>query len=357
MFRKFCIPAIAFLGFVLGIIVVYMGMRKPPVQPIKFPPPKPPYSHYVAGSGIVEAGSLNINIATAVDGIIEKVYVHPGQYCKKGDSLFRVDTRDLIARRNEAETVTNIAQANLARLMAQPRKEEIPPLEAKLKQAQMLFENESSQYNLFQNVNDKRAISYNDFNQRKYTASQTKFAFEEAQANLNLLKAGAWVEDIKVASQQLEKANAGLALASTLLERATVRAPFDGQVLKSNINVGDFARGSREDTIFQDSLMVYGDTDFFHVRIDIDEDDAWRVFSKAPAMGYVRGNSLIQFALEFVRIDPYVIPKRALTGENLERVDTRVLQLVYRLDKKDLPIYVGQLLDVFIEAKPSQGIQ
>lgn len=356
MFRKFGIPILAALGLVLGVVVVYLGMRRPPVQPIEFPPPKPPYMHYVAGSGIIEASSLNINIGTAVDGIIERVFVQPGQYCKKGDPLFRIDTRDLSARRNEAESAKYVAQANLTRLMSQPRKEEIPPLEARVKQAQMSLADEYSQYTLFRNVSDKRAISFNDFNQRKYAAAQAKFAFKEAQADLDLLKAGAWIEDIKVASQQLEEAEAGLSVADTLLERATVRAPFDGQVLQANINVGDFARGSREDTIFQDSLMIYGATDFYHVRIDIDEDDAWRVFPGACAMGYVRGNSSIQFPLEFVRVDPYVIPKRALTGENLERVDTRVLQLIYRLDKKNLPIYVGQLLDIFVEAKPSQGL-
>lgn len=356
MFKKFGIPILATLGAFLGIMMVFISMRKPPVQPIEFPPPKPPYMHYVAGSGIIEASSLNINLGTAVDGIIEKLFVQPGQYCKKGDPLFRVDTRDLVAKKIEAGAAKSVAQASLARLIAQPRVEEIPPLEALVKQAKMHLSDEFSQYTLFRNVSDKRAISFNEFNQRKYAAAQAKFELEQAKADLALLKAGAWIEDVKVVSQQLEESDAVLNLAATNLERATVRAPFDGQVLQANINVGDFARGSREDTIFQDSLMVYGATEFYHVRIDIDEDDAWRVFSGACAMGYVRGNSSIQFPLEFVRVEPYVIPKRTLTGENLERVDTRVLQLIYRLNKKDLPIYVGQLLDIFVEAKPSQGL-
>lgn len=356
MFRKFGIPFFAAVGVLLGITIVYIGTRKPPVQPIEFPPPTPPYMHYIAGSGIIEASSLNISIGTAVDGIIEKIFVGPGQYCKKEEPLFRIDTRDFVARRKEAEAAKSVAQANLTRFIAQPRVEEIPPLEARVKQAQMRLSDEFSQYTIFRNVSDKRAISFNEFNQRKYAAGLAKFQYEEAKSQLALLNAGAWIEDVKVASQQLEEADAALNLAEALLDRATVRAPFDGQVLQANINVGDFARGSREDTIFQDALMIYGATDCFHVRIDIDEDDAWRVFPRAPAMGYVRGNSSIQFPLEFVRVDPYIIPKRTLTGENLERVDTRVLQLIYRLDKKGLPIYVGQLLDIFVEAKPSQGL-
>jgi len=142
----------------------------------------------------------------------------------------------------------------------------------------------------------------------------------------------------------------------TNLERAIVRAPLDGQVMQVNVSVGDFARGASEDTLIRDPLMIFGSIDPMHVRIDVDEDDAWRIFPGAPATAFIRGNSQIKFPLEFVRIEPFVIPKRSLTGENLERVDTRVLQLIYRFQKKDLPIYLGQLLDIYIEAKPSQGL-
>ena len=54
--------------------------------------------------------------------------------------------------------------------------------------------------------------------------------------------------------------------------------------------------------------------------------------------------------LRFVRVEPLVIPKKALTGENTERVDTRVLQAIYAIDRADHPIYVGQQLDVFIDS-------
>ncbi|NGX59049.1 MAG: Multidrug resistance protein MdtN [Chlamydiae bacterium] len=356
MLKRFGIPILAGLGLVIALIMVFIGLQKPPVPPIDHPPAKSPFIHYVAGSGIIEASSLNINIATAIEGPIEAIFVQAGDIVKKGDPLFRVDTRNLFANEKEAAAAQTVAVASFNRLINQPRAEEVPPLEAQVKQAQLRLSDEFTQYTLFQNVSDKRAISYNDFNQRKYAASIAKAELTQTKADLELLKAGAWIEDIKIANQEVEEAAAKLDVASTQVERATTRAPFDGMVMQNNINVGDFARGSREDTIFQDSLMVFGTVDPMHVRIDVDEDDAWRVFAGAPAVAYVRGNSEICFPLEFVRIEPYVIPKRTLTGENLERVDTRVLQLIYRFQKKDLPIYLGQLLDIFIEAKPSQGL-
>ena len=42
-------------------------------------------------------------------------------------------------------------------------------------------------------------------------------------------------------------------------------------------------------------------------------------------------------------------PKRALTGENAERIDTRVMQLIYAFEDPNAPVSTGQLLDVYIE--------
>jgi hypothetical protein len=92
-----------------------------------------------------------------------------------------------------------------------------------------------------------------------------------------------------------------------------------------------------------------------HVRVDVDEHEGWRVRPGAQAVGHVRGNASIETRLTFVRVEPIVVPKTSLTGGSTERVDTRVLQVIYRVDRDDLPVFVGQQLDVFIEGKPDQG--
>ena len=49
--------------------------------------------------------------------------------------------------------------------------------------------------------------------------------------------------------------------------------------------------------------------------------------------------------MSFVALKP-------LIGDAAERVDTRVLQRLCRFDRDDLPVYVGQQMDVFIETPP-----
>jgi len=50
-----------------------------------------------------------------------------------------------------------------------------------------------------------------------------------------------------------------------------------------------------------------------------------------------------------VRFEPYVIPKKSLTGDSTERVDTRVLQVIYSIRDGGPSVYVGQQMDVYIE--------
>ena len=97
-------------------------------------------------------------------------------------------------------------------------------------------------------------------------------------------------------------------------------------------------------------LIMFGNVDMLHLRVDVDENDAWRIKTGAAAMASLRGSKDISTALKFVRFEPYVVPKMSLTGDSTERVDTRVLQVIYSFDRADRPIFVGQQMDVFIDA-------
>ena len=128
----------------------------------------------------------------------------------------------------------------------------------------------------------------------------------------------------------------------------TVRAPVAGEVLQLNARKGEFAASAGGAP-----LLVLGDTRTLHVRVDVDENDAWRVLAGARAVVSVRGASSLSTPARFVRIEPLVVPKRSLTGASVERVDTRVLQVLFAFEREKLPVFVGQQMDVMIEAKQS----
>jgi len=132
------------------------------------------------------------------------------------------------------------------------------------------------------------------------------------------------------------------------IERRTIRAPVDATVLQVKVRAGEYATPAALAT----PLMVLGNIDTLVARVDVDENDAWRLAPDSPAVAAVRGNPSLKTQLKFLRVEPYVIPKRSLTGDSTERVDTRVLQVLYTFDPKSIPVRVGQQMDVFIEAPP-----
>ena len=126
---------------------------------------------------------------------------------------------------------------------------------------------------------------------------------------------------------------------------------MDGVVLQVNVRPGE-----RITELDAKALIVLGDISTHHARVDIDERDIARFRPGASAKAYPRGDTAHEMTLRFVRVEPYVVPKRSLTGDNTERVDTRVLQVVFAIERSDNPAYVGQQLDVFIDAAGAEQI-
>jgi multidrug resistance efflux pump len=246
-----------------------------------------------------------------------------------------------------------LAESKLKKLEQSPRPEEIPPLEAKVREGDAAVADARKQLELWEAIydKDKRAVSEEDIVRKRYAVATAQAQLEQAKANLALLKAGAWRPDLDVARAEVESARAQVAVSQAELDRLTIKAPADGTILQVKIHEGEYALAG----VLATPLIVMGDTDTLVVRIDVDENDAWRFRPDARAVTFVRGNRNLSTDVSFERVEPMVIPKKSLTGESTERVDTRVLQVLYRFPRAALPVYVGQQMDVFIEADPIGG--
>ena len=124
---------------------------------------------------------------------------------------------------------------------------------------------------------------------------------------------------------------------------------MDGVVLQNHVRLGQFAQCGN----LSDPLMLFGGGTEIHLRADVSEADAWRVRAGSHAIASIRGNSSMRFPVSFVRFEPYVIPKMSLTGDPSERVDTRVLEVIFRFDKSTGALYNGQQMDVYIDGQTS----
>jgi multidrug resistance efflux pump len=168
----------------------------------------------------------------------------------------------------------------------------------------------------------------------------------EAQATLARLEAGAWTPDIVVAERERDQARAEVRKAETEIERLIVRAPADSTVLRIDVREGEYVQAGES----MRPPVVLAKSGGLEVRVQVDEEDASRVRTGAPAEGFVRGRDRTRVELEFIRVEPRVVPKTSITGSTTERVDTRVLFVVYRVVGSPERVYAGQKLDVFIKA-------
>lgn len=343
--KKFAIPLIAAISLTFALAWT-LGSR--PVRQSAVPPSEPPSAvsaQSVAAVGLVEPESENIALSCAVSGMVTGVYVKAGDRVQAGQKLFLVDDRDLQADLRVKRAGLEAARARLAKLEREPRAEDIPPAEARVREAKASLADAEVQVRLIESVTDRRAVREEDVQRRRlaYKGAQARVA--EAEAQLALLKAGAWAPDIAVAKSEVGQAEAQLKLVETNIERLTTRAPIDGVILQNKVRLGQYAQCSP----VSEPLMVLGGGRHTHIRADVDENDSWRVRANTQATAYVRGDAAQKYLLEFVRFEPYVIPKKSLTGDTTERVDTRVLQVIFRVTDPGAPLYVGQQMDVYIE--------
>jgi multidrug resistance efflux pump len=225
-----------------------------------------------------------------------------------------------------------------------PRAEDLPPAIAAVEEAQARLFDAEAAYNRDLNLFQKKMLSASDFDKDKYTKMAAKATLAHAEADLAKLRAGAWKEDIDVQRAAVEQAQSQIDSIKIMLELLVVRAPVDGQILQVNVRPGQIAT-----LAWKEPMIVLGEVNRLHVRVDIDENDLYRFREGMAAWANIKGRTDPRFPLEFVRIEPYVIPKKSLTGDNSERVDTRALQVLYALpDQAPAKVYVGQQMEVFL---------
>jgi HlyD family secretion protein len=345
MITRILIPVLALAGLAFAVGKVVAGYQTTVVPPPLVEPPRAPFEQEIAASGIVEPSTEAIAVSAAVGGLVLEVLARPGDAVAAAAPLFRVDGRDLEAELVVARADAEAAQARLARIAEWPRDEETRSVEARRRAAAAELEDARLQDERARAVKDERALSSEERNRRRLAFEVAQALDAEAEAELARYREGSWEPDLVVARAEEAAAAARIRALEIELERRVVRAPCDATVLQVNVRPGEYAVAGP----LARPLMVLGDTRVLHVRADIDEHEAWRFREGSRARAFVRGNRDLAADLEFVRIEPYVVPKRSLTGESTERVDTRVLQVIYRFDPARLPIHVGQQVDVFVE--------
>ena len=312
-FARQILPLVALIGVAFAVWLIIFGL---PDRSVAEPGEQPPKAvgdlanaPRVAGAGIVEPASEVIDIGSALSGLVTDVRVRPGDRVAKGDVLFTVDARAARASLDQSIAAIQEARASIAEASAAQK-------------------TARQQLDLYRSLGDPAAVSRSEV---------IRAEGEDAAATSRL----------SLARARLASAQSAAAAARTEIERLVIRAPIAGEILAVNIRSGEFvATQGGSSTAF----IQMGETNPLHVRVDIDENEVARVKLGAPAVISPRGAAELHVNATFVRAEPQVVPKRSLTNSAAERVDVRVLQLIYALPPSEA-FRVGQQIDAFIPAK------
>jgi multidrug efflux pump subunit AcrA (membrane-fusion protein) len=296
---RYGLPLVAFALFGFALATTLSQPERSGAEPA-LAAPTTSFRATVAGVGVVEPRGEAVSIGTQLPGIVTAVHVHAGDRVRIGSPLFTIDDRAAHAELGLAEAQAESAEVALA-------------------DAQDQFERARRSF-------EQKATSDAEATRRRFAVEIARGRHAEARARVGVIR--------------------------TEIERLTVGSPIAGLVWRVDVRPGEFAQAGP----LASPLVVVGDDEVLHVRVEIDQTDAHRVRPEAAAEGSLRGNAERRFPLAFVRFEPLVQPKRALTGDGTERVDTRVLEVVYALEKTSPAPFVGQQMDVFIEAE-SIGIE
>lgn len=349
---------VAAAGFALAVASAWILNEHRPAEKPLFAPMSNPYPDGLYANGMVESRQsqgIDLALDPEVSGKVTQVLVKEGDSVRAGQPLLRLDDSIQRAATAQLDAAASAASGLLAELKAQPRKEVLAVAEAQAENAAASLKNaadarakQEQAYAL-----DPRSVSKDQLDTARNGEAIAATAYKAARRNADLVKAGAWKYDIDNQASQARSASGAAQAAHATLDKFTLRAPSDGIVMAVAATIGSWVQPAGVyDPRTQATLPVitFGTPqDKLQVRAYVDE----ILVPSLPRNGIravmrQRGSQR-DIPLSFDHVQPYVSPKVSLSDQRQERVDIRVLPVIFTFDKpKDLAIYPGQMVDIYI---------
>src|SRR5215218_5304371 len=237
MINRYVLPLLAIAGVVFAVYTVVEARQAPPSSAPVISPPLRPSSKVkvIAGAGLIEAQKENIPIGTNVPGVVWEIFVKKGDLVKAGDPLFRIDDRDLKAQLRAREADLTAARAQYHKLKAAPRAEDVPPARAAVEEAKAKLADAEAAMGRTEKLFNRQMIAASDFDKDRFNFYAARATSARARADLEKILAGTWKEDLDVSEAAVLQAQSQVDNIKTNLDRLTVRALADGQVLQLNV--------------------------------------------------------------------------------------------------------------------------
>ena len=232
--------------------------------------------------GLTLYGNIDLrvaNVAFETNGRIETMLVSEGARVEPGQLLAILDNRQPALNRDMARAQVEAQRAQLAKLIAGARSEEIEKLRADLQAAETEAKNAARRAERSRDLAQRKLTSPQEYDDARTAADSAKAHAGAARAALDLALAGSRAEDISAARAQLVALESDLALAEVKLGYTKLYSPATGVVQNRILEPGDMAAPDRP-------VYTLALTEPLWARVYLAEPDLGRVRQGQPAQVY-----------------------------------------------------------------------
>lgn len=282
----------------------------------------------VAGDGIVEPADREIKLAGEVPGRIQRILVKEGDLVEANAPIAELDNEVEHAALAAAEGNLESAKADMLRTNRGMRKEDVDAVVADTEGARARAQLSHDALERTEKLAQGGAATPDELDRARRQADSDQRALESQEARKKAALAGNRSEDIVQARARMIAAAARRDQAKAQLERLTIRAPIAGEILQLKFRAGEYY------TPGGDALAVMGDTGSLRVRMDVDERDVARVALGANAFATLTAFPGRRFPGKVVEIGKRMGRKNVRTDDPVERIDTKILEVVFQLDDR-----------------------
>ncbi|HEU0036707.1 MAG TPA: efflux RND transporter periplasmic adaptor subunit [Kofleriaceae bacterium] len=253
-------------------------------------------------------------VRSQISGIIAEVYVREGDRVEIGTPLVRLDDIELTHQLRQAQAEAERYRANLAKIQAGSRPEEVKRAQALVSARAQDVKYADIEARRQQKLFNDGVTSAAARDEARRDLEVKRSALAEAQAELRLVQAGSRSEEVTIAEAELRKVEAEIEYLKKQMDGLLVRSPIVGRVLTPRIH-----ERLHENLKPGDTVAEVGNEDSVRVDIFVPESDADVVQVGHPVAVKVKSYPLESFHGRVSLIAPAV---EEIDNERVIRVET-----------------------------------
>lgn len=299
----------------------------------------------VAGPGLVEPDSENVQIGSELAGKLKEVIAEEGDHVKKGQLLAVLINDDYRAQVESSRAQVQQAKAAYEKVLNGSRGQERKQYLAQMQQAQAVETNARADFERETKLFQAGVVSRQDMDHAQRDLDVAEEQLKSATQQFHLIDDRSRDEDIASAKAQLDMARAQLDGNQAIYEKTFLRAPFDGVILRKHHRTGESITNS---SVTPDPVFTLGDVSGLRVRVDVDETDVSRVANGQKTYVTAAAYPNQKFWGQVIRVGGQLGHKNLQTDEPKEKVDTKILETLVQLDA-GVHLPVGLRVDAYIQ--------